>query len=395
MLISALLLLNSTWLIYLYYARKASLSLEPIELFSDQEISDHRDSPRPLVSVVIAVRNGEEHIEQTIANLKSSNYPNMEAIIVADRCDDRTADVVRKSIQDLQNFSLIPIDSVPKGWLGKTHALHVGSQSAEGEFVVFTDSDIHFSPDLLALAVNACQKQGLDHLSILGDVACSSFMLRLLVTTSRALFTLSGRTWIPFAERPVESVKGMGAFNMVRRRTFAASEGFPWLKMEVADDVALAQLISRNSGRSNFFRTASSSLTFSWYSNARAMMKGLEKNIVGGFTNYKTLPLLTILLFSLAAFATPFVNLVYLEGSWLIFVSVLYFASLAYFAHSLKSLFQMGFTALFLHPLGILCLGLILLRAYVLLMLRGGVYWGGMFYPLKELKAGARVRLGF
>ena len=45
------------------------------------------------------------------------------------------------------------------GWLGKPHALQQAYENSTGEWLVFTDADVHFRPDLLRRALAAAQQK--------------------------------------------------------------------------------------------------------------------------------------------------------------------------------------------------------------------------------------------
>ena len=51
---------------------------------------------QPLVSVIIAVYNGEKYIEQAIRSILDQNYLNLEVIVVDDGSTDQTAEVVKQ-----------------------------------------------------------------------------------------------------------------------------------------------------------------------------------------------------------------------------------------------------------------------------------------------------------
>ena len=49
----------------------------------------------PSVGVIIPARNEAENIEDCLASLTKSSYPNFEIIVVNDRSEDRTAELAR------------------------------------------------------------------------------------------------------------------------------------------------------------------------------------------------------------------------------------------------------------------------------------------------------------
>ena len=50
----------------------------------------------PKISLVTAVYNGEEYLEETIRSILGQGYPNLEYIVVDDGSTDGTTDIIRK-----------------------------------------------------------------------------------------------------------------------------------------------------------------------------------------------------------------------------------------------------------------------------------------------------------
>jgi cellulose synthase/poly-beta-1,6-N-acetylglucosamine synthase-like glycosyltransferase len=120
----------------------------------------------PLLSIIIPARNEEKHIERALASVLALDYPRLEIIVLDDRSQDSTADILHRMAEQEARLRVITITELPAGWLGKNYALHVGAEQAEGEFLLFTDADVRMSPDTVSRAVARMQENSLDHLCL-------------------------------------------------------------------------------------------------------------------------------------------------------------------------------------------------------------------------------------
>ena len=124
--------------------------------------------------------------------------------------------------------------------MGKVHALKVASENTSGDFLLFSDADIHFSRDCLRRAVLYAEQESLDHLTLLPKMTSRSMWARFAIVSSLRAILVAVKPWHVNDPNRSEGV-GVGAFNMVRRVAFENTMGFEWFKMDVADDVALGQ----------------------------------------------------------------------------------------------------------------------------------------------------------
>jgi glycosyltransferase involved in cell wall biosynthesis len=90
-----------------------------------------QDKTPVMISVVIPARNEEEYLPATIAALQAQTYRNFEIIVVANGCNDRTAEVGRE--QGCRVFEL--------GDRGLGAARNRGGREAVGQILVFLDAD--------------------------------------------------------------------------------------------------------------------------------------------------------------------------------------------------------------------------------------------------------------
>ena len=228
----------------------------------------------PVLNIVIPACNEEEGIEEAIQSLLLQDYPNLKIILINDRSDDNTGEIIDRLATD-RRVKAIHITELPEDWLGKVHAQSIAINEVDGEWVLFTDADINFKPGALKKAVSYVLYKGADHLALLPTVITNGFWLEVIIRTFGLMFLFTTR--VHELEKPdTQTFIGVGAFNLVKKSILDKSKGLRWLRMEVADDVGMGMLIKRAGGKS-VFAMAEKLLSVAWYPSIGAMFIGLEK----------------------------------------------------------------------------------------------------------------------
>jgi glycosyltransferase involved in cell wall biosynthesis len=105
----------------------------------------------PYFSIVIPTYNREDLIGRTLTTIQSQTIDEWEVLIVDDGSQDNTADVVRPFLSD-SRFQYLPKENAERG-----AARNYGLARAQGEYVVFLDSDDLFHPNHLVTLRTAIQ----------------------------------------------------------------------------------------------------------------------------------------------------------------------------------------------------------------------------------------------
>jgi hypothetical protein len=385
---TTLILLCGLWTLGFFYLFWARLRVPEFHRFQFSELKQW-----PSLSVVIPACNESANIEAAVESLLRQEYPNLEIILVDDRSNDGTGEIVdRLELRD-PRIRALHIKTLPDGWLGKVHALDCGVRIADGEWLLFTDADVHFAAGTLRLAVGWAIENRIDHLGLAPLAVQESFLLDIVVHTFMLLFLIGTRA--AGINRPTSrAFAGVGAFNLVRCAAFERTPGFQWLRLEPCDDVGLGMMIKRAGGRS-FFAFAQQNLSVEWYPSVAAMFKGLEKNLFGSTANYHWWVTGINVLALCALAAAPGLALLggLIEG-WGSLLSAGLTAWATHWAFSLCA--SQGWRSRFsllLVPLGLIMIGAMMIHAAWKCLKHGGVDWRGTRYPLAQLRSGQRVKL--
>jgi glycosyltransferase involved in cell wall biosynthesis len=347
----------------------------------------------PRLSVIVPACNEGANLESAVATLLRQDYPDLEIILVDDRSTDGTGELIdRLALRDAR-ICAAHVEDLPLGWLGKVHALHRGAALASGNWLLFTDADVHFSVGTLRRAVACALHQRIDHLALIPRTIQDSFWLQLAVTAFGLLFLLTTRA-ASVNSPDGKAFAGIGAFNLVNAERFHRTAGFEWLRLEPADDVGLAMMM-KQAGGTALLAFAREDLSVKWYPSVRAMFKGLEKNLFGPGSHYRwwlllmqvgliwmlvSAPSLALLLGPVHGIAALWIAGAVAVGTHLI-ISVLS-----------ATVRRSERLSLLLLPAGMLLISAMMLHAGYQCVKNGGIDWRGTHYPLDELRAGQRVK---
>lgn len=343
------------------------------------------DGPNlPKVSILVAARDEARKLPEALTSFLASNYPDYEVVAVNDRSRDGTQDILDAAARDHSNLKAVHIETLPGGWLGKSHALQQAYKHSSGEWLVFSDADVYFAPDVLRRAVALTLANNWDHLTLLGRAEMFRFFEKITMTFFGFGFVIGTKPWQ--AHNPKSrGYLGVGAFQMVRRSAYEAMGTHERLRMEVIDDMKLGKLI-KEAGFASGAARAGESVSVHWHDGVRNIVLGTTKNFfaTSGFSVPRTL----LRMFGLLLMCVfPFCALPFTRG-WPLALDLIAIA-LPVIAHA-GAAREFGASPLWgiSLPIGALIFVWMLGRSMIVTLWRGGIEWRGTFYPLNDLKRG-------
>lgn len=339
-------------------------------------------SPAPIrCSVVIAARDEEARIEQTIRHLLAQRVVELEIIVVDDRSADRTGEILQRLAKGDARIQVKRVDMLHEGWLGKCHACHVGASATTGDWILFTDADCWLKPDVIARALRVAERDGADHVTM----AAGSLFATPSARAWYLLFLTSLLGWFAGVnrDRPKSHV-GIGAFNLVRASAYRQCGGYEALRLTVVDDIKLGLLLCRAGMRTRAYLGAED-VECHWGNTVGSMVKIMEKNYFAALDYRLGLALAgsvavilvsTILVLGLIS-GTPAGLVAGLSPLSLILPAVI-------LARRVGWSWPCAVLTPFMFPVFLYAL----LNSTFVTLRQGGIHWRDTFYPLATLRAG-------
>jgi glycosyltransferase involved in cell wall biosynthesis len=340
----------------------------------------------PAITVIVPARNEAAAIEATLRSLLAQSIP-IEIIAVDDRSTDATGSILdRIAAEPLppgKFLTVLHVLSLPAGWMGKTHAMALAARQSATPWLLFTDADILFAPDVLERALLHANDTAADHLTLSLTLVLTSAGERFMTTAIQPFTLFTFRPWKiadPAAKR--DSV-GVGGFNLIRAQVYRDLGGFESLRLEVLEDLRLGFEVKRRGYRQRiaFGRDL---IRVHWAPGALGMARNLTKNFFAVF-RFSPIVLLGFVTAFLLLICMPFAGLF---APWPIRAASLVALLMILLGHRYSARHFTGIPLLYILtlPAGALLLAWAMLRSMILTLYRGGVVWRGTLYPLAELR---------
>jgi len=343
------------------------------------------DRAWPRISVIVTARDEALTIEAALRAKLANDYPNVEFIVVDDRSTDGTGEILDRVAAEDDRIVPLHIAELPEGWLGKVYAMHRAQVLATGEWILFSDADVHVEKGTLERLIAHAESESIDFIAVFPRMRPVSLIVDALISALIRMIMFTGRVWSSNDDRSHIGM-GVGAFNLARRRILEESRALDELRMEIADDVALGALLKQRGARTRFY-AGRSDVHVVFVDSLRSAARSIEKG--GGWMGFSFwAPMLFVL--GAIAFEVGIPIAAIASGNPAGAIALV----LATLAHAILSHhFGHPIRGAFLWPIGHALNMLLALRSGLRAWRQQGVYWRDTFYPRTILENGRRFMI--
>lgn len=342
------------------------------------------------ITVIIPARNEASRIGETLGHLLQQDYPNMQAIVADDRSDDGTSGVVLAKAAGDGRVSVLRIDSLPDGWMGKSHAMWRAAQAASTDWLLFIDADCHLLPGGLTRAMEFARRHKADLLSLWPRDGSRGFWEQLLLPLCGAMIVI----WYGRATRGErgKATFANGQFMLVRRDVYSSVDGHASVRDALIEDIPFASRLM-DAGHRVISAIGTDVCRVRMYESLSDLVRGWQRIYIGVLRPWQIgLCMVSIVVGSLAPYVLiPICCVQFARGEgvgWAVLggMAVIHLAALMATSVRFFSLAQCRLWFLWVYPLS--CMGVlgILGSAWARSFGRARVEWRGTRYDVRHAR---------
>ena len=383
-LLLALIWLVPTWQLVLHSSEVADLTRP--------EWNTPQDAALPSLTIVVPARNEEAEIEAALRSLLQLNYPQHQVVAVNDRSTDQTGAIMERLAAEPASAGkllVLHVRELPSGWLGKVHAMWLGSQGnaaqqSRSDWLLFTDADCVFHPDSVRRAIHyaTANPTAVDHLVLFPTTHMKTLGERMMIAFPQTMSIFAMRPWKVRDPNARDHI-GVGAFNLIRRSAYDAIGTYEKLRLEVVDDLRLGETI-KEAGLRQDVVFGPELVSLRWAVGAAGVVANLEKNLFA-FLQFRISLVLAVCGVTFFLCVCPFLGL-FLAPGWARagFAAAVAMIALAY---TLTGRYMASSPLLFITcPIAAIIFAFATLQSAFLALRDGAITWRGTKYLLSELK---------
>ena len=222
-----------------------------------QRSRDELPPDPPTVTILVPAKDEAAGIDACLRRVLAQDYPRFDVIAIDDRSADGTGEALDRLAAETPRLESIHIKpgGLPPGWLGKSHALHVGAERATGDWLLLVDSDVTLQPDALRRALALALAREYDALTILTRLETSGFWDALLLPVLAASWASIFAVSLTNDDRR-STAAANGQFFLIRAAAYRDVGGHAAVRDRIVEDVELARKLKAAGRRVRFFSGA-------------------------------------------------------------------------------------------------------------------------------------------
>jgi glycosyltransferase involved in cell wall biosynthesis len=195
------------------------------------------------VTILIPAKDEGERIRDCIASALAQDYPDFNVIAVDDRSTDSTGAVMDDMARANPRLTVVHIrdGELPAGWTGKCNALSRAVSRADGDFLLFIDSDVIVAPDALTATVSRAVRHKVDLLSLLPTLETHGFWESALIPLAASAVTTMFAISLTNKDYMKGSAFANGQYLFMRRTAYDAIGGHATVRDKYCEDIELAR----------------------------------------------------------------------------------------------------------------------------------------------------------
>jgi chlorobactene glucosyltransferase len=336
-----------------------------------------------LISVIVPARNEAANIERCIRSLLAQTYPKLEIIVIDDGSTDATPAILTRLAAESSRLRVVTGRPLPRGWLGKPHAVYQGVQRAEGDWLLFVDADVTLEPSVVSSAYMAAQRDRAAMISLWARQELGTWWERIVQPVIIGLNHAVDPFQRSSSLRHPNAVCANGQFMLVDRQAYEQIGGHPAVRDELVEDQKLSWHFKR-AGHRVLMLDGTWGLSTRMYTSLRGIWEGWSKsNFLMLGRSY--LVVLAGILTTAIVIVSPAVLFIcsllmyvfYHEASHLLLINLLLIIALLITRWRMRRYFPTPLSDYLWHPIGgLIFIGIILNSAYRHTR-RRGVVWKG------------------